>query len=53
MTDASVKEQLSICVRYVDGENYEIHEDYFLFLFFEPGQVDAEHIAWRLDLDNL
>ena len=43
-TDVSVKEQLSISVRYVDGENYEILEDFLGFV--EQGQeVDAEHIA--------
>ena len=60
MTNVSVKGQLLISVRYVDGESYEIHEDFLGFV--EPGQVDAEHIAESilenlrscgLDLDNL
>ena len=49
-TNVFVKEQLSICVRYVDSKNYEIHED--LLGFVESGQVDAEHIAEAL-LENL
>ena len=59
-TDVSVKEQLSICIRYVDGESYKIHEECLGYV--EPGQVDTEHIAesilenlrsWGLDLENL
>ncbi|CAG2217955.1 unnamed protein product [Mytilus edulis] len=59
-TDVSVKEQLSICVRYVDSDTNDIREDFLGFV--EPGQVDAEHISkailenlqnWGLNLVNL
>ena len=39
----SIKEQLPIFIRYADGENYEIHEDFLGFVV--PRQVDAEYIA--------
>ncbi|VDI15927.1 Hypothetical predicted protein [Mytilus galloprovincialis] len=59
-TDVSVTEQLSLCIRYVDNDTYEVREDFLGFV--EPKEVDAEHIAnaivsnldkWGLPLQKL
>ncbi|VDH97194.1 Hypothetical predicted protein [Mytilus galloprovincialis] len=59
-TDVSVTEQLSLCIRYVDNDTYEVRAD--ILGFVEPKEVDAEHIAnaivnnldkWGLPLQKL
>ncbi|CAG2222785.1 unnamed protein product [Mytilus edulis] len=59
-TDVSVKEQLSLCIRYVDRIKSEVREEFMGFV--EPDKTDAENIAgniltyldkWGLEIEKL